>query len=185
MNDTSFELPSEDRSRVMPIHEHTADGGMKLSSFMWPDSSEFFAGGHGLYSSARDYARFLRAILRGGELDGSRILQEATVELALSDQLDGVPLPEFVPTQAAWLMCDVISFPVRQSWGYGFQLTLEDLPGMRRAGTVFWSGILNTYFWIDRQTGVAATVMTQLQPLFDPALLQSLATFESTLYAGS
>jgi CubicO group peptidase (beta-lactamase class C family) len=56
---------------------------------------------------------------------------------------------------------------------------------MRRAGTVFWSGILNTYFWIDRQTGVAATVMTQLQPLFDPALLQSLATFESTLYAGS
>ena len=32
-------------------------------------------GGGGLYGTAPDYLRFARAILRGGELDGARILQ--------------------------------------------------------------------------------------------------------------
>ena len=37
-------------------------------------------GGGGLLSTAEDYARFLRMMLRGGELDGARILAPATVE---------------------------------------------------------------------------------------------------------
>lgn len=91
---------------------------------------------------ARDVAR--------GELDGNRIVSKETAELAFSDQLNGLPLPEFVPTQASWLMNDMVALPFRQTWGFGFQLMCEDVPGMRRAGAGFWSGVLNTYFWIDR-----------------------------------
>jgi methyl acetate hydrolase len=107
----------------------------------------FFTGGHGLHSTACDYGRFLRAILRGGELDGARVLSPATVDLAFSDQLNGLPLPDLIPTRAPWLIHDVVALPFRQTWGFGFQLMLDGIPGMRRQGAGFWSGILNTHFW--------------------------------------
>jgi methyl acetate hydrolase len=50
---------------------------------------------------------------------------------------------------------DVVALPFRQTWGFGFQLMLEDIPGMRRQGSGSWSGVLDTHFWIDRATGVA------------------------------
>ena len=42
----------------------------------------------------------------------------------------------------------------------------------------FWSGVLNTHFWIDRASGVAGAVLTQLIPMFDEALLEVVAGFE-------
>jgi methyl acetate hydrolase len=185
MTDTSFTLASPARERLMSLHERTSAGGVAPRRLDWPDTPEFFAGGHGLHSTARDYGRFLRAILRGGELDGARVLSPATVDLAFSDQLNGLPLPDLTPTQAPWLIHDVVALPFRQTWGFGFQLMLEDIPGMRRQGSGFWSGILNTHFWVDRTSGVAGAVFTQLVPMFDEAMLDLLAAFESTVYAAS
>jgi hypothetical protein len=77
---------------------------------------------------------------------------------------------------------DVVALPFRQTWGFGFQLMLEDIPGMRRQGSGFWSGVLNTHFWIDRATGVGGAVLTQLIPMFDEALLEVVAGFEMAVY---
>ncbi|MDN5874489.1 MAG: serine hydrolase, partial [Sinobacteraceae bacterium] len=77
---------------------------------------------------------------------------------------------------------DVPSLPVRQSWGLGFHLTLEDVPGMRSAGTADWAGIFNSYYWIDRQKGVGAVLMTQLLPFFDQQVIDTLMGFESLVY---
>jgi len=182
MFDTTFVPTDENRGRLMQLHDRAPDGSLKLSELRFPDSPEFYAGGHGLYTTARDYSRFLRALLRDGELDGARILAAETVELAFSDQLPGLTLPEFVPSQEPARINDVVALPFRQSWGFGFQLMCEDIPGMRREGTGFWSGIFNTYFWIDRRSGLAATIMTQVLPLFDAAILDTVGAFESTLY---
>jgi CubicO group peptidase (beta-lactamase class C family) len=122
-------------------------------------------------------------MLRGGELDGARVLSAESVDLAFSDQLNGLPLPDLIPTQAPWLVHDVVALPFRQTWGFGFQLMLEDIPGMRREGSGFWSGVLNTHFWIDRASGVAGAVLTQLIPMFDEALLEVVAGFEMAVYA--
>jgi hypothetical protein len=111
------------------------------------------------------------------------VLSDESVDLAFSDQLNGLPLPELIPTQAPWLVHDVEALPFRQSWGFGFQLMLEDIPGMRREGSGFWSGVLNTHFWIDRGSGVAGAVLTQLIPMFDQAMLETAAGFEIAVYA--
>jgi methyl acetate hydrolase len=182
MTDTTFSPTPQARERLMPLHERR-NGGVAPRSLDWPENPEFFPGGHGLYSTARDYGWFMRAMLRCGELDGARILNAETVDLALSDQLDGLPLPDLVPTQAPWLLRDVVALPFRQTWGFGFQLMLEDIAGMRREGSGFWSGILNTHFWIDRRSGIAGAVLTQLVPLFDEAMLETLPAFEATVYA--
>jgi methyl acetate hydrolase len=183
MSDTTFSPTPTARERLMTLHERREGGGVLVSERAWVEDPEYFAGGHGLYSTAGDYGRFMRAMLRGGELDGGRVLSPESVQLAFSDQLNGLPLPDLIPTQAPWLVHDVVALPFRQTWGFGFQLMLEDIPGMRREGSGFWSGVLNTHFWIDRASGVAGAVLTQLVPMFDEAMLGTVAAFEMAVYA--
>lgn len=183
MTDTSFAPSAEQRARLMPLVDRTTDGGFAPSAFAPPAQPEYLAGGHGAYGTVGDYARFMRALLRGGELDGVRVLDEATVALALSDQLEGRPLPEVVESQDLARLTTMPALPFRQGFGLGFSLMLEDVPEMRRAGTGAWAGVFNTYFWMDPASGVAAAVMTQLRPFFDGAVVATLADVERAVYA--
>ena len=183
MHDTTFRYGDLDRDRLMPIHARTAEGGLELSTFEMPEEPEFFSGGAGAVSTGPDYLRFMRALLCGGELDGERVLKAETVELAFTDQLDGIALPEGSKTCVPELTNDVPPYPVRDGFGYGLHVVLEDLPGMRRAGTGDWSGLFNCYYWIDRSTGIAGAFLTQLLPFFDARLVEVMLGFEAAVYA--
>ncbi|HJR90442.1 MAG TPA: serine hydrolase domain-containing protein, partial [Aeromicrobium sp.] len=101
MTDLTFHPTDGQQARMMPIFSRTSEGGLVEVSLELADQPEFWAGGHGLHGTVEAYARFMRALLRGGELDGARILNEETVELAFSDSLRGVPMPaEGIPTSA-------------------------------------------------------------------------------------
>ena len=68
MDETTF-LPSpEQRANATPIHVkgRTAPGRPARSTC--DEEPEYWAGGHGLYSTPRDYIKFQRALLGGGEL---------------------------------------------------------------------------------------------------------------------
>ena len=60
---------------------------------------------------------------------------------------------------------------------------LEDIPGMRHAGTGDWAGLFNSFFWIDRASGLAGALFTQVLPFFDLPVIQTLLGFESAVYA--
>jgi CubicO group peptidase (beta-lactamase class C family) len=79
---------------------------------------------------------------------------------------------------------EVPALPFRQGWGLGLALVLEDVPGMRRAGTGSWAGLFNCYYWIDRTTGLAGALFTQVLPFFDMGVVQTLLGFEATVYTG-
>jgi methyl acetate hydrolase len=183
MTDTTFRPTDEQRQRLMEIHHRTPDGGLRPSAVEPMDNPEIAFGGEGAYSTAGDYMRFLRALLRGGELDGARILQSGTVALMFTDQLDGAPLPEVMRSATPELTNDVPALPFRQGWGLGLHLLLEDVPGMRRAGSGDWAGLFNCYYWIDPATGIAAEIMTQLLPFFDGRMVDTLLEFEAGIYA--
>ena len=73
MEDTSFWVDEKDASRVAepifgPMTDNTRARGM-------------LAGGHGLNSTAEDYARFALMLLNGGALDGTRILSASGLDL--------------------------------------------------------------------------------------------------------
>ena len=183
MSETTFRLSDEQRARLMPIHDRHADGALVASDVSLPAVPEMACAGHGCYSTVADYGRFLRAILRGGELDGARILREETVELALSPQLGSIPLPDVTPTADPEITNDIVNLPVRRDWGLGFELVLEDLPGMRRAGTGAWAGLANCYYWIDRAGGRAGAFLTQVLPFFDERILNRCVELEMAAYA--
>ena len=179
MSETTFTPRDDQRGRTMAIHARTPDGGLAATDIDLPAEPEWMAGGHGAYSTAGDYARFMAALLSGG----GPILKPETVDLAFSDHLDGIALPEVIVSAAPEYSNDVPAAPFPQTWGLGFCLTLVDVPEMRRAGTGNWAGLFNCYYWIDRRAGVAAALLTQVLPFFDQQIVDTLVAFEQAVYA--
>jgi CubicO group peptidase (beta-lactamase class C family) len=183
MVDTTFSPTEAQSARLMPIKLRMADGGLGPIELDLPPAPEWAAAGHGSYGTVTDYGRFIQAMLNDGERDGTRILDAETVELAFSDQIEGVPMPELMKSADPILSNDVPALPVPQGWGLGFHLVGVDLPEMRSAGTGDWAGIFNCYYWIDRSAGVGAAIMTQVLPFFDAAIVETLLEFEVAVYA--
>ena len=178
MNDSTFEPTAEQRSRLLRVMQRQADGTLKPSRLDLPPTPEWDAAGHGSYGTAQDYGRFLQAWLN----DGAGVLEPATVRMALQDHLAPIKVPTFLKSAMPELTNDVSAPPVPQSWGLGFHLTLDNVPGMRSKGTADWSGVFNTYYWIDREKGIAAVLMTQLLPFFDMPVVHTLIGFENAVY---
>jgi CubicO group peptidase (beta-lactamase class C family) len=74
------------------------DGRWKSIGEILNQSPDWWAGEHGLYAPPRDYIRFEQALLRGGELNGVRILQQATVDAAFTNQIGELDFPAEHPT---------------------------------------------------------------------------------------
>jgi methyl acetate hydrolase len=185
MSDTTFSPIVEQRARLMPVHARTVDGSLVLSGFELPASPEIRMAGTSSYGTSTDYGRFMSMLLAEGTYGGARILRSETVELAFTDHLGGIALPEVMRSSVPELLNDVPSLPVPQGWGLGFHLVQEDLEGMRRAGTGDWAGLFNTYFWVDRRSGVGAALFTQVLPFFDQRVIELLVGFEQAVYANA
>lgn len=182
MQDATFTPTEEQAARMMTVHSRTPSGDLVPTPLQEPEGTEFHSGGAGASGTGSDYLRFMRALLRGGELDGERVLRPETVELAFSDHLHGAPLPKIMRSSIPELSNDVPTLPVAQGWGLGFHLVLEDIPAMRRAGTGDWAGLANCYFWIDRATGVAGALLTQVLPFYDLGIIGAVVGLEGAVY---
>jgi CubicO group peptidase (beta-lactamase class C family) len=115
-----------------------------------------FRGGHGLVSTTTDYHRFCEMLLRGGELDGVRILGRKTVELMRTNQLPKDLLPYNVGGMPQY----------GQGYGLGVRVMID--PGQAHAlgsvGDFGWGGAASTYFWIDPVERMIGVQMAQYQP---------------------
>ncbi len=182
MTDTGFTLDEAQCARGAGMHVRGTDGRLTAGPFVRPEPREFFAGGGAIYSTAPDYIRFERMILNGGALDGVRVLKPETVaEMGRNQmgELDAQPMPTLDPA----LSYDCELFPgMKKKWGMSFLINTEDAPGRRRAGSLAWAGLRNTYNWIDPTTGLCGVLMTQSLPFADPAVLGTLDAFETEVY---
>jgi len=181
MADTAFRLGAGQRDRLSAMHARTPDGTVAVP-FEVPQEPEFFMGGGGLYGTAPDYLRFCRAILRGGELDGARILKPETVAMASRNQIGDLQVETLPPIQPT-LSNEANFYPgMVQKWGFGFLLNTERDPYGRSPNSLAWAGLANTYYWIDPRVGVAGVVLTQLLPFADPDAVGCLWALERGVY---
>lgn len=152
MPDTDFHVRPENLDRAAALHAPGPDGGFVVTSDTSAATTmpSLPSGGGGLWSTVQDYSRFLQMLLNGGELDGVRYLQPATVELMLTDQL-----PDGLTATAS----------VRQA-GFGFGLAVaadqsvsgQALPG----GMITWPGIYGVYWWADRDEDLMVFTVMQV-----------------------
>jgi methyl acetate hydrolase len=183
MRDTGFATTPEQRARQARVHQKHPDGRFEPQPLPEPFVPEFWAGGGGLHSTARDFLTFLEMLLHGGTLHGTRILRPETVALMNNNHVGDLPsgvLRSIAPERANDL--DLFpGAPVR--WGLGYMLNMTPGPNGRSAGTVSWAGIFNSYFWLDPERRVAGVILTQMLPFADPAMLRLLGEFERGVYA--
>jgi CubicO group peptidase (beta-lactamase class C family) len=184
MRDTSFIQRPEWDSRLTTVHARQEDGSLQpiAASPAVVVDREFFPGGGGLFSTASDYLRFLRALMNHGELDGKRILKPETVALMGQNHMGNLEvLP--LPTQIPHMSNPVDLFPgMSKKWGLSFLINTEAGPAGRSAGSLAWAGLNNTYYWLDPVKKVAGVLMTQTLPFADPIVLQALDSFEEAVY---
>jgi CubicO group peptidase (beta-lactamase class C family) len=183
MKDSGFELSPEQMSRLARVHQRQTDGSLQpLAIDMPPPRPEFWAGGGGLYSTGRDYLRFLQMILNRGHLDGARLLRPETVAAMAANQtgdLDAGVMRTAMPERTN----DFALFPgMRCQWGLGWMITPFAGPNGRSAGSLTWGGIFNSYYWIDPAKHVAGVILAQFLPFADPRALAVSAAFERRVY---
>jgi methyl acetate hydrolase len=185
MDSTAFTMTPDMRSRLARIHQREADGSLTpLTDLELPQDPEVHMGGHGLYSTAQDYAKFLRMWLNDGDGPGGRVLRRETVEMAERNHLGDLKvkmLPGVIPS----LSNDAEFFPgMPKSWGLTFMLNDEDAPTGRPAGSLAWAGLANLYYWIDRRNGIAGFWATQILPFADATSVVGYLDLETAVYAG-
>lgn len=141
MSDTAFYLEEAQATRLAPSYARNASGALEQTPLAFlggksPMSEDRYplANG-GLFSTAADYARFAQMILRGGELDGARILKpESVIEMTTAQTGD-------LPT----------GFTPGNGWGVGWCLVREP-QGVSEAltgGSFGHGGAYGTQIWID------------------------------------
>jgi CubicO group peptidase (beta-lactamase class C family) len=182
MNETTFLMTDDQRGNSAPVHVRGEDGSWTPLGEVLNQEPDYWAGGHGLYGPPSDYIKFERALLRGGELDGGRILRQATVDAAFSNQIGDLDFPADLPTADPGSSCGFHAGP-GYKWGYGLLLNTDDLPGMRRAWSGAWAGLCNTHFWVDRASGICASIYSSFLPFVTPEAMKMYNNFERALYA--
>ncbi|MCP5145123.1 MAG: beta-lactamase family protein [Gammaproteobacteria bacterium] len=158
MVDTGFAVPADKLDRLATIYGF--DKAQGLTPLPRDPNVSVVpglpSGGGGLYSTARDYARFAQMLANGGELDGARILSPATVGLMRANHLpDKLMTGEFG-----------IGFQrMRPGFGFGYDVAVFEDPHQAGSttgqGTYLWDGAAGTWFWIDPTNDVVFVAMIQ------------------------
>ena len=160
MRDTTFVLDPAKAGRVAELDVDKATGQRPPASSP-ANPPKWFSGGGGLYSTARDYARFAQMLLNGGELDGVRLVSAKTVRFMASNHLP----PGVGYGGTVGLLSVIAPTPANgQGFGLGFAVRLEEgrHPNPGSVGDFYWAGAFGTYFWIDPREKLFALFMTQL-----------------------
>ena len=134
MDETAFLMDERQCANCVPVHLKGEDGVWEVSDIDLRQDPEYFAGGHGLHSTPRDYLKFQRMLLGDGTSpDGVRILVQARPSTPPSrNQIGELDFPPAIVDRRPPSTCDFNAGP-GSKWGYGLLLNTEDMPGMRRA----------------------------------------------------
>lgn len=184
MEDTVFVVSDQQRARQACLHLRKADGTFVAQPVVKQTPPKVFSGGGGIYSTAPDYLTLLQALLSDGSLAGKSILRPETVALMSANQIGNIEAGIMKTTNPA-LSNDVDFFPgTRLRWGLGHMINLDPVREGRKAGSLTWAGLYNTYYWIDPASGIAAVIMMQVLPFADTRALNVYRQFERAIYRG-
>jgi methyl acetate hydrolase len=178
MSDTGFTLTEEQRGRQASLHVRDANEKLLPQPLEKATVPKAPSGGGGIYSTAPDYLVLLQALLNGGSLRETSLLRRETVALMAENQIGDLKAGILKTTNPA-LSNDVDLFPgVQLRWGLGHMINIDPVPGGRRAGSLTWAGLLNTYYWIDPTARIAGVIMMQILPFADRRALKAYRQFE-------
>ena len=154
MTDTDFFVPREKAARLAVVyrsdsagHAVRADTGPRGQGHYVDGPRRSFAGGAGLTSTARDYARFLEALRLGGAFGDTRVLSPRSVELMSTNQIGTRYSTEGNGIGLAFATTDRLG-----------------ASGFNSVGTYSWDGAYATTYQVDPKERLVMVLMLQNLP---------------------
>ncbi len=166
MPDTQYFISPFERDRLLPMYGRSLDEILNTpeatselrkidvaNQYPCDRPATFARGGHGLFSTTKDYMRFAQFCLTGHSAMGVPLVSRKMMDFMWANRLPAEQLPY-------WLG----PFPAP---GYGFNLfgrimidpgQAISLTGLGEGG---WGGAASTFFWADRNESFAGVIMTQ------------------------
>ncbi len=183
MTDTAFTMTPSMLHRRAGMHQREEDGSLSpVEGSLLPPEPEVHMGGHGLFSTVKDYCLFIRAWLNDGQGDHGRILKPETIRFAEQNGLDNLKI-KALPCVIPSISHTAEFFPgMPKSWALSFMINEQDAPTGRPAGSLAWAGLANLFYWIDRKNGIGGFWATQILPFVDPVSTQGYLDFETAAY---
>jgi CubicO group peptidase (beta-lactamase class C family) len=160
MKDTTFYPTEEQRKRLATAYAKKKETG-ELEAV--PPRADFGGrdnppqGNGGLFSTARDYARFCQMLLDGGTVDGKRYLSADAMKFINTSQTGDIPTGFFQSDNFG-------NHGKNYGWGLGTCVLKEPHDGvaeMLSPGSFGHGGAWGTQAWIDPKKGVAYVLMVQ------------------------
>jgi CubicO group peptidase (beta-lactamase class C family) len=142
MDSTTFYPSTAQRQRIATLYRPGEQEGTIQSTGHWiidPSDDRMPNPSAGLYSPAADMARFYQMVLRGGELDGQRIVSASAIE-QMSTIKTGKLEAGFDPGHGWGLGCCIVRKP-------------QGVTAMLSPGTFGHGGAFGTQGWIDPHRG--------------------------------
>jgi methyl acetate hydrolase len=183
MTDTAFSMTASMFQRRAGMHQRAEDGSLSaVEGSILPEEPEVHMGGHGLFSTVKDYCLFIRAWLNDGQGDHGRILKPETIRFAEQNGLDNLKI-KALPCVIPSISHTAEFFPgMPKSWALSFMINDQDAPTGRPAGSLAWAGLANLFYWIDRKNGIGGFWATQILPFVDPVSTPAYLDFETAAY---
>ncbi|KAM5451726.1 hypothetical protein MaudCBS49596_003553 [Microsporum audouinii] len=168
----------EFEARRVELSQRAPDGSLSTVPIPYTIPAKDDLGGIGLYSTPREYTRFLQMILRGGE----NVLRRDNINTIISPQLESNKEINAIRDQGPKLMSRLVNPGKVIDMGLSASINLDRVPEARYPGSISWSGAANTFWWVDMEAGICGTLFLHSFPPFDTAALDMLDELETSLY---
>lgn len=162
MVDTGFFVTPHARSRAATMYRHDEEDRLRHDVMGPPTVTPptFCNAGGGLWSTADDYLRFVRMLLRDGTIDGVRVLSPESTRLMRTDHLTDEQKRH-----------NFLGAPFWVGRGFGLNLSLVTDPvkstplfGPGGVGTFSWPGAYGTWWQADPGADLILMYLIQFCP---------------------
>jgi CubicO group peptidase (beta-lactamase class C family) len=188
MNRTWFNVPDSLKKYIVSNGTRGPDGKQTLKELPGRKPTNVvteFRGDGGLFSTPADFTILLKCLLNDGSLNKTTLLKKQTILEMIANQIGDISISREGAYFDPGFCCNFSGLILPNSkWGLAWLIDTEDKPYGPKAGTVSWGGALNTFFYIDFKSGVAASIFTQHVPFNHPQTTTLFKRFSEILYSG-
>ncbi len=174
MKETKFYLDENNYDDLIETYQYNSVNSQltnlnydkqKLILYGYPKNNKNYSrGGHGLYSSARDYIKFATMLINGKNHNGHPLVSRETLELmrnnTLNENLLPIEITSINTNKDQYYENDLEGY----GWGLGFRVLMNNTNKNKYGsiGEFGWSGYASSYFLVDPTNNLSAVLMMQI-----------------------
>ena len=174
MFETDFSIPIEESNRLMQSYEYDPINSkltelitdpQRIGNYGYPINKKNYArGGHGLFSTIKDYSIFAKMLHDGKSEEGKTIIKENSLKLMRTNALESKYFPIEIASIGIEQNENYTNDLEAYGWGFGFRTLMNPIKNnnLGSVGEFGWAGAASTYFLVDNEKKMTALLMTQV-----------------------